>query len=320
MTPASCPVCADTGIDKAYEARWKETVVAFYRCTACGHHFAHPPRSAQELSSIYDGGDYWDSSGANAFMYQDYLRQKEALCADARHKFDAARRFLGWELHKGLRVLDVGCGCGFSMLPLAESGVDVRGVELSRAMSDYARNTLGLPCATALIEQYHPEDDQRFDMIVSWGTALNFSDPLGAYSAMARLLRPQGCLVLDLFDIGSPFAFLTAGKRRKGIQVTHCYTRRSMEIMLQRAGFTRIDALAYTPRFSLSFIGTQLDSTIIRWLAQWPSLRDVAIPAPVPGSQLVFARQPRPTSPNRSGIDHIEMITSMIHDKVPADK
>ena len=112
--------------------------------------------------------------------------------------------------HSGGTILELGCGSGRALVPLAEDGYAVTGVDLSPAMLALARAA----AARAEVAQGVTlvEDDIRF--LARLGDArfgLAFSainsflhletqnDQLAALDAVARHLQPGGLLVLDLF-------------------------------------------------------------------------------------------------------------------------
>jgi SAM-dependent methyltransferase len=102
----------------------------------------------------------------------------------------------------GNRVLDVGCGTGKSLLPLAERGYELTGCDQSAGMLARAREAL--PESVGLFEA-----DMRalpacgeFDLVTCLDDAVNYllgdEDLTAAMSSMAELLAPGGLIVFDL--------------------------------------------------------------------------------------------------------------------------
>jgi len=113
------------------------------------------------------------------------------------------------DVQPGDHVLDIGCGrgqttCETASLARAGSalGVDVsvnaieRGRELAQAQG--LRN-VAFECADA---QVHPFPAARFDLATSRFGVMFFRDPVAAFTNIARALRPDGRLVMMVWQAG----------------------------------------------------------------------------------------------------------------------
>ncbi len=109
------------------------------------------------------------------------------------------------QLHRGERVLDIGCGCGATTLAAARAvgpagavlGVDVSDPMLSVArqrVADAALDNVTLLQADA---QTHPfVDDHGVDIAMSRFGTMFFDDPTAAFANIAGALRPGGRLCI----------------------------------------------------------------------------------------------------------------------------
>lgn len=99
---------------------------------------------------------------------------------------------------RGREVLEVGCGTGLVLRKLAGAASRAVGVDLSPGMLAHAR-ARGLDVhegsATAL-----PFADASFDVAVSFKTLPHVPDLHGALSEMARVVRPGGVLIAELYN------------------------------------------------------------------------------------------------------------------------
>jgi ubiquinone/menaquinone biosynthesis C-methylase UbiE len=103
---------------------------------------------------------------------------------------------------KGMRVLDVGCGTGYTtsgILKLANvcevTGVDMNPVQLNKA----ARNLHAEKLRTSLSRgdaENLPFQDGAFDAVISVGAIEYFPDPKHALREMARVTKPYGKVVV----------------------------------------------------------------------------------------------------------------------------
>jgi SAM-dependent methyltransferase len=105
----------------------------------------------------------------------------------------------------GTRVLDLACGPGVYVVPLAESGAEVTGVDLSKPMLDRA----GSACERAGVEArlIHADmldytDPGAFDLVVNMYTSFGyFTDPGDNLTVLRNAftsLAPGGKLLIDL--------------------------------------------------------------------------------------------------------------------------
>jgi ubiquinone/menaquinone biosynthesis C-methylase UbiE len=109
----------------------------------------------------------------------------------------------------GSPILEVACGTGRVLLPLARKGYRVTGVDVSSAMLDRARAKVaaeGLGDHADLVKQdmRDLDLDSRFNLALvvsnSFLHMLTMDDQLAALDCIRRHLEPGGLLLLDLFN------------------------------------------------------------------------------------------------------------------------
>jgi SAM-dependent methyltransferase len=144
----------------------------------------------------------WDESAAGWI---------EHLGADG----DFARRFVldGPMLERarlsGARTaLDVGCGEGRFCRMLASLGLQTTGIDPARALVEAARGRHPDGTYQVAAAEQLPFPDRQFDLVVSYLTLLDIPDARSAIAEMARVLRPDGHLlvanVTSFFSAGNP--------------------------------------------------------------------------------------------------------------------
>lgn len=114
-------------------------------------------------------------------------------------------------LATGSDVLEVGCGTGLILERLGRVAKRAEGIDLSPGMLEKAR-ARGLrvkeASATAL-----PYDAESFDLVVSFKVLAHVPDIRGALAEMARVCRPGGRILAELYN---PWSLRYAAKRLGG--------------------------------------------------------------------------------------------------------
>jgi SAM-dependent methyltransferase len=101
-----------------------------------------------------------------------------------------------------LRLLDVGCGCGWSTLAFANAGYDSAGIDLNKkafepALAEYF--TLFEGSAQGI-----PFPDAAFNVVVSYQCIEHVPDPEKALLEMARVCKPNGVVCVVGPNLVSP--------------------------------------------------------------------------------------------------------------------
>lgn len=108
--------------------------------------------------------------------------------------------------HKGMDVLDVGCGTGIQLASYQRAGCRVSGIDTSPAMLEVARRRLGEDAFLHLGDAARmPYPDRAFDLVLAT-TVLHEMPPEvrgDALGEMRRVLRTDGRILLTDFEAGS---------------------------------------------------------------------------------------------------------------------
>ena len=162
--------------------------------------------------------------------------ERFALLEDT-HFWFVSRRAIFFDLldrelagRSGLQVLEVGCGAGGMLGPLARYG-RVHGIDVDREYLDYCRRRgFGdLSCGSG---HDLPFRDQSFDVIALFDTLEHIPDEHRALTEVCRVLKPGG----TLFVSAPAYEWLWSNND----DIAHHqrrYTRTRMRRALQRAGF-----------------------------------------------------------------------------------
>ena len=176
----------------------------FVRCIHCGLVYLNPRPDPQSLAPFYP--DDYISYGACLDMGDRKLSRREKRVAGIT-LFEDLRRMRIIEtvvsLHRGMDVLDVGCGCGSLLSTLhRKKGVIPWGVDCSEEAVRYAGDVLHLKVSRGEAERL-PFDDESFDLVTMWHLLEHSRSPSRVCDEALRVLRPGGSLVVELPDFSS---------------------------------------------------------------------------------------------------------------------
>ena len=120
--------------------------------------------------------------------------------------FDEVGYYVDLALNRGGNCLDVGCGTGRVLVPIARQGIKIIGLDNSSAMIDECRKRLSAEDAIAdLIEEdmTNFNYENNFDLIIIPGGSFQLlderDDALTALKNFRKHLQPEGLFVMSLF-------------------------------------------------------------------------------------------------------------------------
>ncbi len=164
--------------------------------------------------------------------------------------------FLARYVRPGRRVLEAGCGLGQYVRYFAERGVDIVGVDYSRAAIDrHLAEFTDSNVREADLREL-PFEDDAFDVYVSLGVIEHLPDGPGAILAEARrVLAPGGDLI-----VSTPFLNLSRRALRRRIEreqtavaqtggafYQYAFDRDTLDELLMASGFEVTDRSYYDP-------------------------------------------------------------------------
>jgi len=145
-------------------------------------------------------------------------------------------------------LLDVGCGSGRFLARMRDLGWTVCGVEPDPEAAERARG-LGLTVHTGTLSQAG-FPSAAFDVVTLWEVIEHLPNPVEALVEVARVLRPDGLLVLSTPNVESLAARWFGAYWFNADVPRHValYTPQALRRLLERAGFSthRLDYLSST--------------------------------------------------------------------------
>jgi ubiquinone/menaquinone biosynthesis C-methylase UbiE len=113
---------------------------------------------------------------------------------------------------EGKRVLDAGCGAGYGAAELAQSALQVTGLDIASDAVEYARETYPIPNLLFLVSSCTatPFPPNSFELVVAFEVIEHLEDYRAFLNECARVVTPQG-----LFIVSSPNKSYYAESRAK---------------------------------------------------------------------------------------------------------
>lgn len=235
-SPVACPVCDSTKSDLYYEP-WVDVqdpaklygaasgipgTQHLVQCQSCGMIFESPRYSAEAIIQGYMESDEAGHDSQYPMRVDSFYRALESL----------SQRLPA----NGARVLDIGTAGGAFLDAATRFGYDAWGMEPSQYLVERGKER-GLQIEQGTIERHHFEPES-FDMICLWDVIEHLPEPKAALSEIAKLLKPEGILLINFPDIGT-WQAKVAGRRFWWILSVHLhhFTRKTTAEICNRCGF-----------------------------------------------------------------------------------
>ena len=196
------------------------------RCGRCGSCFARAGHADAVRSYATD--DYLASNG------------EQLDAAQRRHEARMRLRWIGTHARPG-SLLDVGAAAGFFVDEANAAGFAARGIEPSPSLSRFARERLGVPMQTGLVERVAVGD--RADAACLWHVLEHAEDPVAMLRAVAAHVAPGGHVFAEVPNVASPVA-QRLGRRWPPLTIPEHLTHFSpdgMRAALRRAGLEAVE-------------------------------------------------------------------------------
>jgi 2-polyprenyl-3-methyl-5-hydroxy-6-metoxy-1,4-benzoquinol methylase len=195
------------------------------------------------LTNAYTKHYYPPNGNGNAAVYEN--TPHEIL----RQTFDKAEAELGPLAGKSL--LDFGCGVGGLCQVASEYGIRAVGIEPDANAREKACKSSGLGAYASLDSLREAQPDAKFDIATIWDVIEHLREPWKELKELSAVLQPEGWLLLSTPNAACLKARVERKRWENAANPTHFYyfTRKSLEAVLRRAGFSEITELRFPIRY-----------------------------------------------------------------------
>lgn len=244
----------------------------YFECSSCGsiqitkappdmqkYYPLNYPSLVEQFESAPDGGE--------SFLKR-YLRLKRGeylagavsplgLLANIirpaeKHLADTLAWFRKKRIHRGMRILDVGCGRGLLLERLSQSGFgDLTGID------PYIDGDIVLPGGIKIFKKRMRDIDMKFDVIMLHHSLEHMDDPALAFRDISRLLNRSGHLLIRT-PIAQSYASKHYGRDWVQLDVPRhlcIFSVKGIKSLAERSAFTVEEVLFDSTEFQ--FMGSE---------------------------------------------------------------
>ena len=157
---------------------------------------------------INDVREYWDRRPCNIRHSAKALGSREYFDEVEKRKYFVEPHIPGFaefELWRGKKVLEIGCGIGTDAVNFARQGADYSAIELSEESLNITRERFSIyglsgnfSCGNAeAISTFYPH--QQFDLVYSFGVIHHTPNPEKVIQEIRKVIKPSGELRIMLY-------------------------------------------------------------------------------------------------------------------------
>lgn len=198
----ACLLCGGfaSEVHSKYTGYKEPDTFSIYSCSDCGVHYSWPRVDASELYDvIYSQGEahpgydrYWRYA-RQVKIDNDPLKYLESVEPTY---FGVAEFLRTRGVPRDAKILEVGCGLGYLTYSLRRAGYLATGIDISRVVIDRATETFGEFYLHADLMGHAADYEAKYDVVIATELIEHVESPVDYISAMLRLVRDGGYVVL----------------------------------------------------------------------------------------------------------------------------
>ena len=172
-------------------------------CAKCGFGWQHPLPTPEMIQNYYSEFSTYNLPGAN---------EKEKSSRRRLNRINHLKPNRG-------RLLDIGSGLGHFLALARKEGWDVAGVEPQKSAAEYCRKHQNIDVYRGFVEELDLKPE-TFDVVTLWDVLEHVHEPLQFLAESARLVAPNGLLIIAIPNASGWPAMVFKGRWRY-VMFTH---------------------------------------------------------------------------------------------------
>ena len=155
--------------------------------------------------------EWWDPNGKFKPLHMLNPCRLDYITSQIAAEFD--RDLTSANAFEGLRILDIGCGCGLLSEPMARLGADVVGADAAERNIPVAQ-VHAQQSGLTIDHRFTTAEDmaaagEQFDVVLNMEVVEHVADPLSYLTACQELLKPSGLHICSTIN-RNPKSFMVA--------------------------------------------------------------------------------------------------------------
>ena len=197
--PTSCSLCGAPAQHQSVvvpRVYGDDSGRAVFSCSTCDVRYLYPVLTPAEEERLY-ASEFESFMVGRSASGAGWEGPQQHIAANEPQRL---RRmgYLNGLIKPNSRILEIGCGSGFMLYPLAVSGHQCVAIEPSGVFSDYVRGR-GIPCFRSIEDmRAAATEDEGFDLIVHYYVMEHLADPVAFLKTQLGQLKPGGSIVFEV--------------------------------------------------------------------------------------------------------------------------
>jgi SAM-dependent methyltransferase len=229
----SCPACNSTNSKTVYQVESFRIV----RCKSCSLVYLLNPPDDESLYDQYYATEYQNPEDYRNNSTNEYLNELWNI--------NSQRIKIIKRLQPQGTLLDIGCGHGYFLKSISNSGYFAQGIDISKRAVEYANNSLKISAKVSTIQELM-ESKQQFNIITLWHVLEHFTDPYCILRTIRNMLLEDGICILEVPNLHSLKFVLAKNKWSGGNHPLYhriFFTAATLQRAIKETGFSRISRI-----------------------------------------------------------------------------
>ena len=234
--------------------------LTFQQCQ-CGLIKQTPMPNEKFFEWFFNSATFFESKAnqdENIWGYDDYFSDEPSRLNTSRLRFKKINKYI--DMKSGAKLLKIGPATGTFLHVAQESGLQVRGSDVSNQFANYAKENYHVEIDIGRFETQNYAENS-FDFLILFNVIENVPNLDVFMESVSRVLKPGGCFIFNHVRMDKNFVEAIQGKKYFMYRPPICYmfAGDSLEKMMTKYHFKKIHSMLdiryMTPEKILGLLG-----------------------------------------------------------------